>query len=643
MAKKSKKSRFGNPARAAADAAARANSVPLREVRLDRAMEALAPGYALWLESQGRPDADIDMSLMVLDDFFDLYRMLEPTTDALSLVPGAVREVLAAAAAANPQATFALRSGVRDYVGYLVQASLWTGTPGELAELADVFKQPAWPGVDPASPASLALPPEGAADHDVDLDDGWDDDGWDDGGGAVDPADYAFADVFVPEQAAGQFASTARESPLWKNVESILAWVGGGRDVTTKGVLRKKDRAQAAVAIRHSGAGLLGAAVSSSYTAAELEAEALDRLALYWHLLTSLGLVAIEAGRAVVGPRLGERLGDEAATLEVFRDVLGQFIFVSTLSGSEPGRYTSWHVDMASFMAECSSENPPESAPLVQALESPDTAHPELYILARNVASWAAEGLVTVDSHVTVPPAFRREVADMLAEDFHIKAVGPGAKKQPQQVTVDAVLFDLDGTLIDSTPATERAWRRWGELMGLDGFEYGSHGVPAQAQVEQYLEPARQEEGFELIKALETADTDGILCKPGAAELLASLPDGSWTIVTSCTRGLAEARLAAAGIAVPAHMVTADQVANGKPHPEPFLLGAARLGSDIAQCLVVEDAPAGLASGTAAGAMTLAVAGTTDAADLTAHYVVDSLAGVAAAVLPNGQIQLTLP
>jgi hypothetical protein len=212
VAKKSKKSRFGNPAKAAADAAARANSVPLRDVRLDRAMEALAPGFALWLESQGRPDADIDVSLMVLDDFFDMYRMLEPATDALSLVPEAVREVLSAAAAANPQATFALRSGVRDYVGYLVQASLWTGTSGELAELAEVFKQPAWPGVDPAtSLAALALPPEDAAVHHGNLVDG--DNGDDDG--PVDPADYSFADVFVPELAAGQFTRTALESPLW--------------------------------------------------------------------------------------------------------------------------------------------------------------------------------------------------------------------------------------------------------------------------------------------------------------------------------------------------------------------------------------------------------------------------------------------
>ncbi|MCQ9162847.1 MULTISPECIES: HAD-IA family hydrolase [unclassified Arthrobacter] len=211
-----------------------------------------------------------------------------------------------------------------------------------------------------------------------------------------------------------------------------------------------------------------------------------------------------------------------------------------------------------------------------------------------------------------------------------------------RQFTVEALLFDLDGTLIDSTGATERAWRHWGELMGLAGFSYGSHGVPAQALVERHLEADRQAEGFELIKALETADTEGIVYKPGAAELLASLPAGAWTIVTSCTRGLAEARMAAAGLAAPAHLVTADQVTSGKPHPEPFLLGAARLGADIRRTLVVEDAPAGLASGRAAGAVTLAVAGTSEAGGLDARYVVGSLSEVSAEVLPDGRIGLTL-
>ena len=212
----------------------------------------------------------------------------------------------------------------------------------------------------------------------------------------------------------------------------------------------------------------------------------------------------------------------------------------------------------------------------------------------------------------------------------------------PRTFIVDALLFDLDGTLIDSTPATERAWRTWGERMGLDGFSYGSHGVPAQALVARHIEPARQAEAFELIKTLELADTGGVVRKDGAVELLAALPDEAWTIVTSCTRDLALARMAAAGVSSPDHMVTADQVRDGKPHPEPFLLGAARLGVDISRCLVVEDAPAGIASGRAAGAMTLAVAGTSAASELDADHLVGSLADVSATPLPDGRIRVTL-
>lgn len=218
-----------------------------------------------------------------------------------------------------------------------------------------------------------------------------------------------------------------------------------------------------------------------------------------------------------------------------------------------------------------------------------------------------------------------------------------GAAGRPLRTfTVDALLFDLDGTLIDSTPATERAWRTWGERMGLAGFSYNSHGIPAQALVALHVEPARRPEAFELIKSLELADTGGVVGKEGAAELLASLPAGSWTIVTSCILDLARTRMAAAGLARPKHMVTADQVVNGKPHPEPYLLGSSRLGAEIGRCLVVEDAPAGLASGRAAGAVTLAVAGTGTHRDLDADHVVRSLADVSATPLPDGRIRITL-
>ncbi|MGA7204884.1 MAG: hypothetical protein WBX27_09670 [Specibacter sp.] len=422
MAKKpssTKKSRFGNPAKAAADAAARANAASLADIRLERTMEAVAPGFALWLESQGRDDASIDISLMILDDFFDMYRILEPRTDAFSLVPAAVREVMEVSADANPSSAFALRSGVRDYVDYLVQAALWTGTPGELLELADVFKQPSWPGLDPTVELNLdALLPAGRSAQGDDHAPGDD---------VIEPADREFATVHVPELSAKLFMATAEATPLWKNTLALLAWIGDGRDTSLKGLLRNKDRAGASATLSNTGAGILGEANLASATAAELEAETRERLKLYWHLLGSLGLVQFKAGRALLSPRAQDFLDPGEPAAEVFRDMLDQFILISALTGSEPGVYDDWHFDMATFMVRCASDNPPTPDALVEALQSPDTADARVHILAKNVASWAAEGLVTVGGHVEIPDAFRLDVAEMLNEDFGVVAAGPGA------------------------------------------------------------------------------------------------------------------------------------------------------------------------------------------------------------------------
>ncbi|WP_104087155.1 hypothetical protein [Arthrobacter sp. GMC3] len=416
MAKKpasTKKSRFGNPAKAAADAAARTHAVPLADVRLERAMEAIAPGFALWLEAQGRDDASIDISLMALDDFFDMYRILEPRTDALSLLPAAAREVMEVSADANPKATLALLSGVRDYVDYLVQASLWTGTPGELSELADVFKLPDKPGLDPAVELKLgSLLPAGDGAQIDDFND---------------PADIEFPAIYIPGLSAELFMEAAAASPLWKNTLALLTWIGDGKDTSIKGLLRKKDRADAAATLSHTGAGILGEAALSSTTAAELEAETSDRLKLYWHLLSGLGLVEFQAGSARISSRAQDCLDHPEPAVEVFREMLDQFIFISTLTGSEPGVYDDWHFTMATFMAQCASENPPTPEVLAAALRSPDTADGELFVLAKNVASWAAEGLVTVGEHVEVPPAFRLNLVEMLREDFGVVAAGPGA------------------------------------------------------------------------------------------------------------------------------------------------------------------------------------------------------------------------
>ena len=175
----------------------------------------------------------------------------------------------------------------------------------------------------------------------------------------------------------------------------------------------------------------------------------------------------------------------------------------------------------------------------------------------------------------------------------------------------DAVLFDMDGTLVDSTAAVERSWRTWaGEHDVTVAALAGSHGRPAVEIVADVLAADLVSAALARIIALEIADTDGVVPLPGAVDALSALPPGAAAIVTSCTGDLAAARIAAA------HVVGGDehrrcrQPGRGKPDPEPFLLAARRLGVDPRRCLVVEDAPAGLAAGRAAGATTLAVAGT---------------------------------
>ncbi|GAA3327646.1 HAD-IA family hydrolase [Paeniglutamicibacter sulfureus] len=207
---------------------------------------------------------------------------------------------------------------------------------------------------------------------------------------------------------------------------------------------------------------------------------------------------------------------------------------------------------------------------------------------------------------------------------------------------VQAILFDLDGTLIDSTVATERAWTSWGGLMGLSGYRHTVHGLTAQSLVNELIAESRRAEALELIARLEIQDTDGIQVKDGVRELLQSLPAESWTIVTSCTSALAAARMGAASLGQPEHMVTADQITTGKPSPEGFLLAAERLGVDIARCLVVEDAPAGISAGKAAGAGTLAVTGTYGSNSLDANVVVESLSQIAVSRTPMGTLRVSI-
>jgi sugar-phosphatase len=171
------------------------------------------------------------------------------------------------------------------------------------------------------------------------------------------------------------------------------------------------------------------------------------------------------------------------------------------------------------------------------------------------------------------------------------------------------VLFDLDGVLVDSTAAIARAWADWARKHGFDPEEVTrkAHGRPSIATIRELLPNADHAAEDREVERHEISDVDGVVALPGAVELLRSLPLDRWAIVTSCTRPLAAVRIAAAGLPQPKHLVTSSDVRHGKPHPEPYLKGAQFLCFAPAECIVLEDAPAGIRAGKAAGAHVLAL------------------------------------
>lgn len=191
----------------------------------------------------------------------------------------------------------------------------------------------------------------------------------------------------------------------------------------------------------------------------------------------------------------------------------------------------------------------------------------------------------------------------------------------------------MDGVLIDSTPAVQRVWSRWAEERNLNPAEVISHvhGRPSISTIRHFLPDSDQKMENREIERREMQDTEGIVLLPGALELLTSLPGDRWTIATSCTRPLAEVRLRAAGLPVPEHIVTSTDVVCGKPHPEPFLKAAAKLGFSASDCVVVEDVPAGVRAAKSAGARVIALRTTTrDQAlhDSGADFILDNCADI---------------
>jgi sugar-phosphatase len=175
------------------------------------------------------------------------------------------------------------------------------------------------------------------------------------------------------------------------------------------------------------------------------------------------------------------------------------------------------------------------------------------------------------------------------------------------------LLFDLDGTLINSSAPIERAWVSTAIEAGIPVEKLvGFHGIPAGQTMRTLLSDRSEDEIIHWINVItqkEIEDTNGVVVNPGAHELFEHLhaADFPWTIVTSCTRDLAIARLSAVNLPIPENLVTADQVTFGKPHPEPFSLGAERLALAPENCFAVEDSIAGLKSASDAGCRTIAL------------------------------------
>jgi sugar-phosphatase len=187
------------------------------------------------------------------------------------------------------------------------------------------------------------------------------------------------------------------------------------------------------------------------------------------------------------------------------------------------------------------------------------------------------------------------------------------------------VLSDLDGVLADSIPSAHRAWAAWGERLGIDGvaLQAAHHGRPARDVIALAVPPARVDADADFVRDTEIADAGSVRAFAGARDVLA-LPGVA--VVTSCERPLALARLAGAGLVVPEVLVSSDMVRAGKPAPDAYLLAAALLGAEPADCVVLEDAPAGVAAGRAAGMTVWAVTTTHTADDLRdAHRVAAGL------------------
>ena len=214
------------------------------------------------------------------------------------------------------------------------------------------------------------------------------------------------------------------------------------------------------------------------------------------------------------------------------------------------------------------------------------------------------------------------------------------AVSSPVEIRCKGVLFDMDGILISSIGSVERSWTRWAEMRGVDPefackMAHGRRAIETVALLRPDLDSQAE---LKLIEDIELADGEGLAVLPGVLDLLRALPPARWTVVTSATQRLATQRLAQAGIPVPEHLVTADDVEQGKPDLAPYLAGAAAIGVPPEDCIVFEDAESGTLAGRAAGCTVVATTFSHEIESLSAaHYLIEDVTGVQVRNLPGEQ------
>jgi sugar-phosphatase len=216
--------------------------------------------------------------------------------------------------------------------------------------------------------------------------------------------------------------------------------------------------------------------------------------------------------------------------------------------------------------------------------------------------------------------------------------------KLAEEIVIETrgLLFDMDGVLISSIGSVERSWKRWYAMHDVRNastfvLPHGTRAVDIVRTLKPEWNEAQIANGLRAIEDLEIADTDGLTVLPGAKALLERLPPERWAIVTSATRRLLLARLAAAGLPVPERLISGDMVERGKPDPEPYRRGAEMLGLRPEDCVVVEDAPSGVGAGIAAGSLVLGVLGTHGSGELrNATWIVESLEAIEATATKHG-------